>query len=65
MKSITKYYEIKNFCEFTEIEAIGSVENMTKEVIHTIMGNKPVTVTNWVNDVTGIGFEIREYLVAD
>lgn len=62
---IIKSYKITKFCQYTEVEVIGSCEGLTYDALPAYMskeGNICTTYT-WLSDNTGEGWEIRKFQV--
>jgi hypothetical protein len=66
MKTIIKQYKITNWCNYQEVEEIGSVDGMTIDFIGNYMtaSNNLCKTTQWMND-QGEGWEIRSHEIAD
>jgi hypothetical protein len=59
MNTITKTFSIKNWMTYTPCKSVGDTSNMESTLIPTIVNNRSVLITTWLNDITGDGFETQ------
>jgi hypothetical protein len=62
MAPIIKHYSIKDWCSYEETQDRQPSDSMTMQsMLSCVMGNLPCVVTTYLDDLTGDGYETREF----